>query len=296
VGFNGEIQETLTSARAGFLNFALSPDGRMLAYTSDQADGGPANDLWIRDLERGVEFQAASAENQSFFEVSWSRDGQHVFFVAVELPDGASETVRISVDGTEPWTVVATEPGNLTPAGDQIVFVTGPRGEPLSSGEPDTTEIWIQSLAEPETRRRVLGGDAAYFPVGVSPGGTYLLYYAMRGGSESTYLTRFPEFTGRWKVSLGTEVRAEDFAPDGSAIYYVSDDDLFRVAFAEGPTPELGRPERVSALPVGSLGGLQIHPDGDSYLTVVDAQSQDGNERQRRVKVVQHWVSKLGHR
>jgi len=293
VGFDGTRHETLTAAHSGNLEFALSPDGRKLAFIALPPDGGTMNQVWVRDLERGTELQLTQFDDRLAFEIGWSPDSENIHFISPILPGGKAELLTMPADGSRPWTVLAEEPGKLTPDGESILILTGPRNEPITADNPDTTEIWLQRLGEPETRRLVLGGDGAYFPVAVSPGGQSLLYYSGRGGTDSVYLTRFPEFTGRWKVSLGNDVRAEAFAPDGSAIYYVGGRDLYRVAFTEGPTPQLGRPEQVGTLPEGALGGILIHPDGTSYLTVVDAQSQGGADRRRAVKVVRNWTAKL---
>ena len=82
-------------------------------------------------------------------------------------------------------------------------------------------------------------------------------------------------------------------AADGSAIYYVSGDQLYRVAFVEGPTPQLGRPEVVGQVPEATPGRLQIHPDGRSYLVAVPANDGENRSQRARVKIVQDWTAKL---
>jgi len=295
VGFDGQQMETLIPTHAGDLVFSLSPDGRRLAFSALPADGGRTNQVWVKDLVRGVESQLTEFENRGIYELAWSQDSETIYFISTVIPDGQAKTIRLAADGTEPWAAAFDVPSKLAPDGEQIIFVTLPGGKPFTSDIPDTTEVWLRTIGEPDSRRLVLGGDAAYYPINFSPGGKYLLYYTDRADDESAYLTRFPEFTGRWKISLGNDAFAECFAPDGSAIYYVSNNDLFRVAFNEGPTPELGKPELVSTLPAGNQtpAAIQIHPDGDSYLTVIDAQVQAGIKRRHGVKVVQNWTTKL---
>jgi hypothetical protein len=119
------------------------------------------------------------------------------------------------------------------------------------------------------------------------------LYYTQQGGLSSAYLTRYPAFTGRWRVSLGEDVQAEAFAPDGSAIYYTTEDELYRVPLEDGPNPVLGRPELVGTLPTGADGVIEIHPEGDSYLIAISDESQQAAAGRRGVKVVQNWTAKL---
>ena len=83
-----------------------------------------------------------------------------------------------------------------------------------------------------------------------SPDGRYLLYYAGRQGSSSSYLTRYPEIAGRWQVSTGTDVSAETFAPDGSAIYYTSEDQRQVAEESKAALVESGRFDRTIVVPV----------------------------------------------
>ena len=294
IAFSGERRENLTATHVGDLEFRLSPDGRWLAFTAQAPDGEGIDHLWVRDLVRGTEVQLTSFEDRLVFFPQWSSDSRQIFFISPALSAPLAETLVMPADGSQPWSVAVDRPANLLPNGDFLV-TTGPHGSPMLSATPDTTEVWLQRGNDPETRRFLLGGDAMVFPSDLSPDGRYLLYYTGRQGSESNYLTRYPEITGRWKVSTGTDVNAETFAPDGSAIYYTSDDALYRVSFEDGPTPVLGRPEQVGILPEGSRGNIQIHPDNDSYLIAVN-NAVTGTGNRRGIKVVQHWTAKLERR
>ncbi|RKZ13795.1 hypothetical protein DRQ53_12815 [bacterium] len=297
VGFGGDRREDLTSAHAGQLEFRLSPDGRHIAFTALPPDGGESDELWVRDLDRGIESQLTSfAGSRLVFQPSWTRDGSEIYIITPYSNRVGVETIRLNADGSGPWTTVLDEPGELTPDGDHFLSLTRARGEPLNSDNPDTTEVWLVPAIDPTARRKVLGGSGAVFPSGFSPDGRYLLYYEVRGGTGTPYLTRYPEFTGRWKVSLDEEVIAETFASDGSAIYYTTDAELYRVSFEAGPTPVLGRPELVGDLPDGASGDIATHPDGDSYLIAITTETQEGAAGRRGIKVVQNWTAKLERR
>jgi Tol biopolymer transport system component len=294
VDFAGNRQEAMTSAHSGSLEFKLSPDGRYLLFTALPPDGGEMEELWVRDLQRGTESQLTSfGGSRLVFQPTWSEDGSQVYFVSPRMSSPGADTLRMPADGSGPWSVVLDEPGELTPDGEHFLSVTRAGGAPLTSANPDTTEVWLIPVSDPEQRRVVLGGSTVTWPSGFSPDGRYLLYYEQRSGAGTPYLTRYPEFTGRWRVSLGQDVNAEVFAPDNSAIYYTTSRELYKVSFEAGPTPVLGRPELVSDLPEGASGNIEIHPDGDSYMIAMPSEARPGTVGRRGVKVVQNWTAKL---
>jgi serine/threonine protein kinase len=293
VGFAGDRREALTPAHEGDMDFALSPDGRSIAFTALPPDGGDQMQLWVRDLGRGTEVQLTTIENRMILFPQWTADGQQISVISPRMDAPEVQTMITPADGSRPWSALADRPVQITPDGEHLLVLTGPRGEPLLSAVPDTTEIWLRRVDDPESGRRVLGGTGVLYTSAFSPSGNLLLYYTQQGGLSSAYLTRYPAFTGRWRVSLGEDVQAEAFAPDGSAIYYTTEDELYRVPLEDGPNPVLGRPELVGTLPTGADGVIEIHPEGDSYLIAISDESQQAAAGRRGVKVVQNWTAKL---
>ena len=294
VGFDGAQREVITAAHAGPMDFQLSPDGDRIAFAALPVDGGDNTQLWVRDLARGAESQITSYEDRFVLEPTWSPDGEEIYFIAPSIRGGGASTMVVPADGSRPASVAFEDPCFPTPDGEFILSLTLPGGRPLQMANPDTTEIWLWPAGEPDARRVVLGGDAPYYPGGLSPDGEYFLYARGRSGSFSIYLTRFPEFTGRWKISLDGDVEMEAFAPDGSAIFYAVDDELFRVSLEAGPTPVLGRPERVGTLPPSAGDDLAIHPDGESYLiNVGEGLPGDGERGRRGLKIAMNWSARI---
>jgi hypothetical protein len=230
------------------------------------------------------------------FNPTWSADSQLIYIITPVLDEQRAETVAVPADGSSSWSSVADRPGQITQDGKSLLIMTTSGFGPMLSASPDTTEVWLQALGDPDSRRLVLGGAGAVYPSSFSPGGRYLLYYEQRGGFGQPYLTRYPEFTGRWQVSMGEDVTTETFAPDGSAIYYTTDRELFRVAFEETDPPSLGRPERVAELPEAADGAIEVRPDGDSYVVAIREDSGSSDVDLRGIKIVQNWTRKLDRR
>ena len=98
---------------------AISPDGRRLAFVTNQIDGR----LWVRDLGQAVAWPLEGSEGAQA--VFWSPDGQTIGYVAQR------EMRKVAAQGGPP-TTLATLSGALafgatwSPDGDRIFFVDGP--------------------------------------------------------------------------------------------------------------------------------------------------------------------------
>ena len=66
-------------APAKYFGFALSPDGRQLAFSRVGSNGGP--DLWVRNLEGGVETQLTF--DGAGYTPQWSPDGSRILFTGI---------------------------------------------------------------------------------------------------------------------------------------------------------------------------------------------------------------------
>ncbi len=79
-----------------FDDFALSHDGKRLAYTVNSAGQG-ATDLWVHDLVRGSSSRLTFEEGSEDYPV-WSRDDRFVYYSSDRRNDGT--IFRRASDGT----------------------------------------------------------------------------------------------------------------------------------------------------------------------------------------------------
>jgi serine/threonine protein kinase len=209
-------------------SFALSPDGRYLAYVAANADG--TKQLWTQSLDR--ERQQALAGTDGASSPFWSPDSEWIGFTA----DNNLKKVRVSTGLVQPIASQVSTPGGATwNADDVIVFGRGPggllrvsaRGGPVTRvTAPETgTHFWPQFL-----------GDGQHFIYAAAvPGQVYL---ASLGGGTPRSLMTF-------------SVRTSSLAHVPGYILYVQDGVLFARPFDEQRLEFSGAPIRlVEGIPV----------------------------------------------
>jgi Tol biopolymer transport system component len=109
----------LTSAQGLQTQATWSPDGRSIAYTSDQAGN---NDIWVKSVGGGEPVQLTRSPAQDT-EPSWSPDGRSIVFRSER--DGGGLFLIPAIGGPErQLTSVGSHP-EWTPDGSEILFRTG---------------------------------------------------------------------------------------------------------------------------------------------------------------------------
>jgi len=130
----------------------------------------------------------------------------------------------------------------------------------------------------------------------ISPNGRWMAYYSGDLGSNQVFVRGFPEPVGQWRISEG-DGNAYDpvWAPDGSALYYVSLPNLMKVDVSTEGTLSPGPPTVVVPWPYSTGGaddvGYDIHPDGDRFLVVHSGADQFGD-----TYIVTNWFTELRER
>jgi hypothetical protein len=295
---NGASREVLVPAHVGEMYGSLSPDGKKIAFTAEPVDGGQ-NQIWVRDLARGTESQL-TAGNNPCFEPRWSPDSETLFYSSFDLATSTVGWYRIPADGSRE-TQRAGEGflSALHPDGEFAFVVLSAGLDDLQFARMDTTDAWLVRVDDVADRKYLLGGDERTFPAALSPDQEFLLSGSEKEtGRASLYLTRWPELTGRWKVSHQAGFRIAGFRSDGSSIFYTLDETLYEVPFESGASPSLGRAEPTFELPQGSLGIAMPDPSGEGILVSHPDDSLAGSARETRrgVKVVEGWTEKIAGR
>lgn len=84
---------------------AWSPDGRVLAYSTDR---GGTLQIWLRDLAGGAERQLTNLPDAAAISASWSQDGRLIAFLTQE---GALHTVEVATGAVQKVYDALWEPG-----------------------------------------------------------------------------------------------------------------------------------------------------------------------------------------
>jgi hypothetical protein len=212
-----------------------------------------------------------------------SADGAGDPELLVEIPAGGLPT-HVSRDGILVFgDVTRRGPGGATPA-DEV-------------GPTDRRAIRTLLLEKPDSVSPFLEDLRAYPMATFSPDGKWLAYASDESGQTEVYVRPYPRAPGVGRlVSVGGGT-GPVWAPDGSALYYRgSSGDLMTVPITLSPTFTHGRPRPLfrfagAFLMSATATAYDIHPDGERFIMVSEAQTQP--ERPRQIDVVLNWDQEL---
>jgi Tol biopolymer transport system component/DNA-binding winged helix-turn-helix (wHTH) protein len=164
-----EVRLTANSVDVPVYRAAISPDGRLLAYTDPRG-------LFLREIAREDSHQLGLPTNFRAHSVSWFPDGSHVLVGGVPGEGENSSLWNISILGGTPRKLTdGTEAGTVSPDGTKIAFLKG--DEKFNS-----SQLWLtnadgtqerklyditgfsNSLAWSPSGRRVVYLKASYWP------------------------------------------------------------------------------------------------------------------------------------
>jgi len=242
-------------------NFAISPDGRRLAFVAVAQDGGTA--LWIRSLAAGTAQQLTGTEDATL--PFWSPDSRQVgFFQASKLKsvDPSSGTVQVLCDAPLSFGGAWNNRGT-------IIFTFGGSGGSNGPSDIGSNSILKVSASGGEPQL-VTRGNAPNAPIiwpAALPDGDHFLYF-LRGSSKPA------QKQGIYVGSLSTQesklisseiIGNTQFA--SSRLYYVRNSSLMAQSFDLKRLQLMGRPEVVSRqeleeAPAFSRTGFSVSDNG----------------------------------
>jgi serine/threonine protein kinase len=151
--------EIATSSTSEPASFAISPDGRRLAYVGS-VDGVPR--LWLRPLDSTTAQPLAGTDGASF--PFWSPDSQSIGFFA------ASKLKRLDIGGNQPQTLAdAAGRGGTWNADGTIIFARGAGGPLFRVAASGGEAVAVTTLTQGQSSHR--------FPQFL-PDGRRFLYYS----------------------------------------------------------------------------------------------------------------------
>jgi DNA-binding winged helix-turn-helix (wHTH) protein/Tol biopolymer transport system component len=239
-------------------NFAISPDGRRLAFVAVAQDGGTA--LWIRSLAAGAAQQLTGTEGATL--PFWSPDSRQVgFFQASKLKsvDPGSGAVQVLCDAPDGSGAAWNDRGT-------IIFALAGFNEPNDIVSHSILKV-SASGGEPQL---VTKGNAPNAPIlwpSALPDGDHFLYF-LRGSSKPAQ--RQGIYVGSLSTPESKLISSEiigntQFA--SSRLYYVRDSSLMAQSFDLKRLQLTGRPEVVSQqeleeAPAFSRTGFSVSDNG----------------------------------
>jgi len=136
----------------------------------------------------------------------------------------------------------------------------------------------------------------------ISPDGRWLAYISTETGEAEVFIRSFPEPGLRMQASVGGGV-GPAWAPDGSAVYFVSDGSLVRADFRAGDSPgvfattalfrldDFETSDGVFMRRIRARRRYDVHPDGRRFLMV--RSSAELFDVRQPVVVVTNWFEEL---
>jgi eukaryotic-like serine/threonine-protein kinase len=187
---------TPAGAPGKIFNPAISPDGKLVAF---QRENNTGSDLWLLDLNRGVETRFTTDPSSNVAPV-WSPGGDSIVFASNrtgvynlyrKAANGSSREVRLLsnsvTDSPEQW----SRDGRLI-----LYFELDTKTQrdlwilPAEAGEADQKPIpFLRSEFD-----ELLGQ--------ISPDGHWMAFTSDRSGRREVYVRPFPRGDGEWTISI----------------------------------------------------------------------------------------------
>lgn len=245
------------AAAAGAGGPAVSPDGRLIAFSSSR-DGTP--DLYLSSID-GATVRRLTNSPEPEGRAQWSSDGRSLLFV--RFAHDSSTLYRLAVDGGNIEELIRV-PGRgalLSPDGQWVAY---------TAGSYTANRLIAVNLSDRSTRPLSTGGDVifnhAFSPNGrqiaytrMDPAGTLQLWVMNADGSDAHALTWFSPAEGRPQVPA--------WSPDGR-----------RLAFQANLTlPDSSSTSHIYLLDLQAGALTRLAPHQRPYLDEVPVWFPDGH-------------------
>ncbi len=281
---SGRVGQTIGEPQLNLTMPALSPDGRKVAVTAQQAGN---SDIWLHDVERGTRVRLTLTDANETWP-AWSPGGDRILFMTQSAPTASTISV-VREDGGVAWQLVANghQPA-VTGDGKHVVYLV----ESIAS-----RDLWYSPLQEAgqssETARALLVTTPRELRPRSSPDGRWIAYVSDESGHNEVYVIRFPEATARVLVSRGggTDPR---WRKDGRELYFLQGGAMMAVdidLLTDRATVSAAR----QLFNVSEAGALPDYPydvsaDGKRFVMVRDV--TDGATEPTLI-VIENWFAEF---
>ena len=280
---NGKETPAL-DAGADYHDTWFSPDHTRLVY--DVGGDGGKNDVWIRDLSRGVSSRFTFGPNTNV-DAIWSPDGRQIVYTSREK--GPGDLFVKDASGTkdpEPLLVSADEKyvSDWSPDGKYLLVTW--RGKAGGGWNISALSMTGDHKLIPLVKTQFAELWATF-----SPDGKYIAYQSNESGRAEIYVQEFPDASHKWQVSTNGGVEPY-WRADGRELFYRSDRQIVGVPVQIGASFVAGTPAPIVETRFsGSVarGLYRPAPDGQKFLVLEPRASQVDTP----ASVVLNWASAL---
>ena len=245
-----EEPQRLTLGSASYLYPALSPDGRTLAYSSDETG---VNEIYIVGLAPGSRALAITGDGGENIEAQWSPDGQWLAYASIR---------RGGV-----WIVPATggAPRQVSPFGAEPAWSPNGRTIAFSDGSQTTSSLWIVGVdgSTPAKIDRAGGPAGAYVQPSWSHDGRVIAFGVINGPTQEIWATSPAGGLARKLLYRGAAPR---FSSDDRVVYSLADDAVLAARLDAS-----GRPLDANVVfrsPNSIVTAISFGPEGEAVLSL----------------------------
>ena len=283
----GGSRPVIDGAR-GYEDLHLSPDGRRVALTIEEAGPESPAHVWLADTERGtltrVTFEGFSRDPV------WMPDGQSIVFGS-KRGDTTFGLYRQRLDGQASAELVWAspipiwpDPQSVTPDGRVLVFST--------KGRDTGDDIWTLSLDGDRTARPWLQSPAPEWNGRLSPNGRWIVYNSGESGATEIYVQQFPGPGGKWLVSQGGGSNPI-WSRDGRQLFYRQADKILAVDVETSAGFRAGKSTVLFAGRYRYSGrDFDVAPDGARFVMM----RNDDPRTTTTLHVLLNWFAQLDAR
>lgn len=271
----GTVHPLLESAGAYFEG-TISPDGQKLALTISAAN----DDIWTYQVLRGTMTRLTFGAGNKTAPI-WSPDGKYVVYSSERGTE--LKMFRKAWDGSgkeEQLTERDGIPETITSDGKRLIY--------SSSG--DLMILDLDGSGRTSTPLIQTPFDESL--AALSPDNRYLAYVSDESGRSEVFVIPFPGAGAKWQVSTSGGLRPM-WAGNGRELFYVAADSLMVVEVTTLPSFSASVPRKLTSLPVGFTGFIDLAPDGQRFM-IGATEAQEF--RSTQVNVVVGWFDKLKER
>ena len=272
----------------------VSPDGSRLVFAVADTDINDtfSVDLWVFDLDRGSRSKITFGGDNRYFPV-WTPAGDQLAFS--DGPTGTNTLHLAAADGSGQMVAL------LEREGVQFPTSWSRDGSVLAYHEtnPETLgDLWMLPVGgnpEPFLITPFQERAAAF-----SPDGRWLAYVSNESGRDEIYVQPYPGPGPEFTVPTAGG-REPVWSPDGSELFYRTEDQLMVVAVEPGDTFRADTPRPLFADPyvrdLTAVGApnYDIMPDGQLFV-MVSANAESGTDEGLAVILVTNWYEELRQR
>jgi Tol biopolymer transport system component len=276
------VSRPINELTRGYEDLHLSPDGRRVALTIEEAGPDSAAHVWLADVERGT-LERLTFEGFSRDPV-WSPDGTSIVFgskrgetefgLYLQRLDGKASAELLWKSPTPIW----PDPQSWTPDSRTVVFST--------KGAETGDDIWTVNVDTREARPWLQTGASEYGGR-LSPDGRWMAYTSSESGIDEVYVQAFPGPGVKRLVSAGMN---PIWARNGRELFYRRGDEVLVVSAGTDAELTFGKPSVMFSGRYRLSGrDYDVSLDGSRFVMM----RSDDPRTSESINVLLNWRSAL---